>query len=131
CAVGTFVAVYCASHYRLGTLTALGPGMFPTALGVILALIGAAISGAALVSGGGAASVEVRPAFAVLASVAVFAASIRTLGLVPAIVLLTLVASTAKGTPQPKRVLMLAAALALIATLVFQVGLGLPVAIVR
>jgi hypothetical protein len=44
-------AVYVCSHYRLGTLTSMGPGFFPILLGVLLILLGLAI---ALVGSAGA-----------------------------------------------------------------------------
>ena len=37
-------AVYVCSHYRLGTLTSMGPGFFPILLGVLLVLLGIAIA---------------------------------------------------------------------------------------
>ena len=37
-------AVYVCSHYRMGTLTSMGPGFFPTLLGVLLILLGIAIA---------------------------------------------------------------------------------------
>jgi hypothetical protein len=40
-------AAYVASHYRMGTLTSMGPGYFPTVLGVVLAIIGIVIAGSA------------------------------------------------------------------------------------
>jgi hypothetical protein len=40
-------AALTGSGYELGTLTKMGPGFFPTALGVILALVGVLIAGSA------------------------------------------------------------------------------------
>jgi hypothetical protein len=45
--LGLFIAVKGAS-YRAGTLMHMGPGFLPTALGVLLALLGIAIAAAAL-----------------------------------------------------------------------------------
>jgi hypothetical protein len=45
--IGLGVALKGWSSYRLGTLMHMGPGFLPTALGVILALLGIAIAGAA------------------------------------------------------------------------------------
>ena len=33
-------AAFVSSHYRVGTLTSMGPGFFPVALGVLLAVMG-------------------------------------------------------------------------------------------
>ncbi len=40
-------AAYVGSHYRMGSLTQMGPGYFPTVLGIILAIIGIIIAGSA------------------------------------------------------------------------------------
>lgn len=40
-------AAYVGSHYQMGSLTRMGPGYFPTVLGVILAIIGIIIAGSA------------------------------------------------------------------------------------
>jgi putative Ca2+/H+ antiporter (TMEM165/GDT1 family) len=40
-------AAYIGSHYQMGSLTSMGPGYLPTALGVILAIIGIIIAGSA------------------------------------------------------------------------------------
>jgi putative Ca2+/H+ antiporter (TMEM165/GDT1 family) len=40
-------AAYIGSHYRMGSLTQMGPGYFPTVLGIILAIIGVIIAGSA------------------------------------------------------------------------------------
>ncbi|HWE73894.1 MAG TPA: tripartite tricarboxylate transporter TctB family protein [Stellaceae bacterium] len=40
-------AAYVGSHYQMGSLTQMGPGYFPTALGVVLAIIGIIIAGGA------------------------------------------------------------------------------------
>jgi putative Ca2+/H+ antiporter (TMEM165/GDT1 family) len=40
-------AAYVGSQYQVGSLTHMGPGYFPTALGVILAIIGIIIAGSA------------------------------------------------------------------------------------
>src|SRR5579863_7689202 len=37
-------AAFQGSHYEMGALSRMGPGYFPTALGVILALVGVAIA---------------------------------------------------------------------------------------
>jgi hypothetical protein len=40
-------AAYTGSRYEIGTLTKMGPGFFPTVLGILLALIGVMIAGTA------------------------------------------------------------------------------------
>ncbi len=131
CLLGAFVALYCAIHYNLGSLTKLGPGLFPAALGVFLAVMGAAIAGLALFRQGQKVTVEVRPAVAVLVSLAAFAMTIESFGLIPAISLLTFVASFGNDRLRLSRAVGLAVALSAIATLIFRVGLELPVDAVR
>ncbi len=46
--LGLFIAIKGSSAYRLGSLMHMGPGFLPTALGVILVLIGIAIAAAAV-----------------------------------------------------------------------------------
>jgi len=38
-------AALVGSHYQMGSLTRMGPGFFPTMLGIVLAIIGALIAG--------------------------------------------------------------------------------------
>jgi len=45
-ALGTGAAIV-GSRYEIGSLTRMGPGFFPTALGILLAFIGVLIAGAA------------------------------------------------------------------------------------
>lgn len=40
-------AAFVGSQYRMGSLTQMGPGYFPTALGIVLAIIGIIIAGSA------------------------------------------------------------------------------------
>jgi hypothetical protein len=49
-------AAYVAGHYRMGTLTSMGPGYFPTMLGSVLAFIGIIIAGSAAFASTPAAS---------------------------------------------------------------------------
>ena len=49
--IGLFIAVK-GTTYRAGTLMHMGPGFLPTALGVILMLLGIAIAATALSSSG-------------------------------------------------------------------------------
>jgi hypothetical protein len=130
CALGMFVALYCSANYSLGSLTRVGPGMLPTALGVLLAVMGAAIAALAVFRSGPRVSVEGRPALAVMASVAAFAASVDLAGLVPAIALLTLIASLGNSTLGAAKAILLAAVLSLVGTLIFRVGLDLPVDVI-
>jgi hypothetical protein len=70
---------------------------------------------------------ETRPFLAITAATASFALAIETLGAVPAIVIMTLVARLADERVGFIRPLILGCLLALIATLIFSVGLELPI----
>jgi len=124
---GIFVALYAARHYALGTLNQMGPGMFPVWLGAILAVIGATILISGLLRPGPEFKPDVRPFVAVIAGLVAFVLTVDVLGMIPAIVLLVAAAAFAERPYRPLTVLILGAALASIAVLVFRVGLGVPI----
>lgn len=128
---GAFVALYCATHYSLGTLTRMGPGLLPTTFGVILVGLGGGIAVGGFFRAGQRVTVEVRAALAVLASLAAFAIVVETFGLFPAVVLLTLIAGLGDSKLRIGQSVLLAGALGVICTLIFNVGLNLPVQVIR
>src|SRR5690606_29020378 len=74
--------------YQLGTPARMGPGFFPTMLGVLMALLGAAIAWQAIATGSRqerVGSIGWRELFLVLVAVGVFAATLPYLGMVVAI----------------------------------------------
>ena len=86
-----------SQQYRLGTIAQMGPGMFPTILGVILAILGAIILIKGL-SGRGeeARPLPLRPIILITVSLLVFAVLLLTAGLLfalPAQVVIALAAS--------------------------------------
>lgn len=108
-----------------------GPGYFPLGLGVVLAIVGVVILFKALVleseAGDPIETVAWRPLFATLAAILVFGAALERLGLVVSVALLVAVASLAKTERRWRRTLGIAVALALVAWLVFVVGLKVSV----
>ena len=46
-ALGIAISLYALSHYSIGTITRMGPGMVPVGLGVLLAIFGVVIGGTA------------------------------------------------------------------------------------
>jgi hypothetical protein len=58
--LGLFIALK-GSAYRLGTLMHMGPGFLPTALGIILVLLGIAIAATALAPSGHDADQSILP----------------------------------------------------------------------
>jgi len=128
---GLAIALYAGLSYPLGTLRQMGPGLFPTALGCLLAIFGAFLFVPALFRPGDFPKVDGRSTVAVLAGVGVFAVLINPFGLIVAIVASTGVSSLADVRVTPKMVVVLSAVLSLLAYLIFKLTLGLPVAMFR
>lgn len=128
--VGAFVAIHAFTSYRLGTVTNMGPGLFPTALGCLLAALGVIVLVPALFRSGDLPQIDFRPLVTILVSIFTFAVMVRPFGLVPTILVLTLLASLAAGKLSLVGALVLAAGLSILATLIFPVGLGIQVAII-
>lgn len=131
-AVGAFAAYYAATRYDMGTLRQVGPGMFPAGLGGLLVGLGVIVAVPALRRlPRSYPMVEWRPLAAVIAGIAAFALTVRPLGMVPAIILLTMLSSLADGRLGPVRAFVLSIVLAGVAILVFRVMLGTPFPIAR
>lgn len=128
--LGAFAFLYANAHLQAGTITNMGPGMFPMALGVILIGFGLSIFAPAWFRTGEQPAIHIWPLLMVLLSILAFALIIRPFGMVTAIVVLTLIASRADNRLSTKGVLILAASLSVLASLTFKVGLGIPVDLV-
>ena len=124
---GVFVFFYAWANYDLGTLAHMGPGLFPAALGFVMAAMGAVVLVPALFRKGEALKLKLRPVIAIVASIAVFALTIGRFGLVPAVVATVVVSSLAETRPNVLTIAILAAALAGLGVLIFVVALGLPI----
>jgi len=128
---GALYALTAFFNLPLGTLRAMGPGLFPVGLGSLLVLIGLGILIPALLVGESKLpTVKPRALIAVLAAVAAFALLIGPFGLLPAIVASTVVSSLAVPGNRPLRVLLLAIFLMFVAWLIFILLLQLPVSMV-
>lgn len=125
-AIGLFVVRYASQHYTVGETARMGPGFFPVVLGWVLTGLGGLI---ALLSLRRAVQALEPPPWrpralaAVLAAVVVFALLVERSGLVPATLALTLVATAAERPYRWRRSIVLGLALALLAWLIFTVGL--------
>lgn len=122
---GVGAAVYALSHYSLGTVTRMGPGMMPVSLGVILAAFGLAIALPAWVQKGEAASLRLRPMIFLSAAVLAFALMIEPFGLVPSVLATTVIATLAETKMSALRALMLGGAMAALTWGIFIAGLRL------
>jgi hypothetical protein len=127
--IGAAATAYSLASLRLGTLQRLGPGGFPTALGILLVIFGLIILIPALNRTGGFPKIEFVPLAAILASIVSFGFLLRTVGLVPAAAVMILIASRADRRLSLARAAMLAACLALVAALIFPIGLGIRIPI--
>ncbi|MDP1567319.1 MAG: tripartite tricarboxylate transporter TctB family protein [Polaromonas sp.] len=126
-----------ATSYNVGTGARMGPGYFPLMLGVLMAVIGAAITFTSLVvetvGGGKIGKWAWKPLFYVIAANVVFGVLLAGLpsikfpafGLIVAIYALTFIASMAEAGWKFKTTFILASVLALGSYLAFVVALKL------
>lgn len=127
-ALGLFTALYAAGHYKIGDVARMGPGFFPMLLGWVLVGLGLLITLLAFrktVHLLKPPPLALRAMLAVSAAVLVFSLLVERLGLVPATIVLTLIAVAAERPYRLRRTLVLAACLALIAWLIFSVALNM------
>lgn len=127
--IGAGAAIRAGSNLHMGTLGNMGPGFFPTVLGVALALCGAIITAPALlrrIGPGLSTLINLRAVFCVIGSVAVFALTIRPLGLVLAAFLAVVVAGFADPRTRPVTLVLLGLGLSAISWVVFILALGMP-----
>lgn len=124
---GAFVAVYAATHYKLGSAVRMGPGYFPTWIGALVALLGLVLLIRSLrIAGPRLAGLHLRPtAFILVASIA-FGYLLKPLGLVLAAALLVVGSAAGGHEFRWREALLLAALLAAFAVGVFVYGLELP-----
>jgi len=121
-------AVLMSMHLEFGTLRAIGPGFFPTVLGVILAVLGAIlVFRAFVVDPEPYVSSDLKVAALVLGGSALFGILIRPAGLVIAIVAMILTAALATKELSFREAVLVAAGLAIGSVLVFVYALGLPI----
>jgi hypothetical protein len=124
---GLWFLWHAQTHYSFGELRRMGPGAFPTGLGVLMAAIGLLILIPAWFRRGEMPSANLRPFLAILAGGLAFALLIEPAGLVPAIVALVVVVSLAETELRWMRTAILAVSLSVIGVLIFTKGLGIPV----
>jgi hypothetical protein len=116
-----------AQQYRLGDLHRMGPAMFPTLIGALLAVLGAVLALRAFaLDGTPVPRFYARPIGVSLLAIVLFAIALQWLGLVAAIAVLVLVGAYAARDVRPLENLALAAAIILFSVAVFVWLLGLP-----
>ena len=135
-ALGVLVAMQ-AMSYDLGTLRRMGPGYFPLTLGVAQCLFAVMIfftpipvsekSGSSEELQTGSFATRFRAFSLVLSAMIVFASIVRLTGFAPATVAATFVAGLAESHNSLFDLALLSLGVAIFASLVFVVGLGVPV----
>ena len=112
--------------YRVGDLRSMGPGMFPTAGGYLLALLGGLTGFSGPGNSDPVEPVVIRPLFGVLASVIAFALLVNQVGLLIAGPVLIGGALLATGQGTLKQGLILSLVLTTTSSVVFPTLLGVP-----
>ena len=112
------------TEFSVGTAARMGPGYFPALVGGLLMLCGVLILVPALLRSGPMPTFEFRPLFWISLSVLAFALLVIPFGLVPAIIVQTVLAGISDRKLSWKGSLILAVSLSVGATLVFKIGLG-------
>lgn len=119
--LGIATALY-AQRYEFGELNRMGPGYFPVALGIILAVLGLLIAIPAFFKEGAPIHVDWMPLTVVLGSLLIFALGVKTLGIIFATALSVLCSSLVSDFTWRSR-LIVACAIAALTYVVFVLGL--------
>jgi hypothetical protein len=119
-------AIVLSSGYPLGSAARMGPGYFPRILGILLSVLGAALTLRALrIQGTPFPRWKWRPTLVVITSVVLFGLVVTHAGLVFSTIGLILLSSTASTEFRPKEALISGVLLAALAVGVFVIGLKL------
>ena len=125
-AIGSGV-ILLAQQYRLGDLHRLGPAMFPTLVGALLAALGAVVALRSFVLVGAAVPrFYARPIGVSVLAIVLFGIALQWLGLVAAVAVLVLVGAQASREVRLLETLALAAVMIAFSVAVFVWLLGLP-----
>jgi hypothetical protein len=126
------IAIYFGQKLAQGTAVRMGPGYVPRMLSYILLALGGLICVVALVSG--SEPVEKpkwKPITMVTIGIVCFALLFERAGLLPALVVLILISSLGGEEFKLTEVIGNMVALAILCTLVFKLGLGMNISIIR
>ena len=120
-------AVLVGRDYPMGTALRMGAGYFPFVLGALLLILGVVICIQSLVvAGEGLEAIGWRALSLVLLPIGAFAATVDSIGLVAATILMTVVGAAASPESRWREVVVLTIALLGLSVGVFAYGLGLP-----
>src|SRR5579862_4129149 len=117
-------AAVVGSRYDIGTLRRMGPGFFPTVLGILLAFIGVLIAGSASLNASASdGEVALKPDwrgwFCIIAGAALFIALAAHAGLVPATLACVFVAAMGDRSNRWIEALLLATGVTIFGTILF------------
>ncbi len=123
-------AAFLARNYAFGSATRMGPGYLPSVLAWFMIGLGAFLALRGLLDRGPELERSMlRPQFFIIAAIVVFGLTIERLGLVPSVIVSTVIASHASSEMRWKETLMLAAGLSALCAVLFVKLLGQPLAI--
>lgn len=94
-AIGAFIAIYAYTHYPVGQISRMGPGMFPVILGSALVLIATGIIAQSSMRRSEKVDINPRSAAIILVALAAFALMVEPFGVMPALLALMLISSVA------------------------------------
>jgi hypothetical protein len=116
-----------AYSYDLGTAVRMGPGYFPLLLGALLTLLGIGViaEGAMTGEGAGLGPIPWRAIALIVAAIFFFGLTVRGLGLVPTLLIVTLAASLASRRTTPTVAVLIAVGLTALCVGIFAYALGL------
>jgi hypothetical protein len=117
------------SHrYGTGTMHRMGPGLFPTLVGILLAALGLIIALRAFaIDGPPVPRFHARPIVVSLLAIALFGLALAHLGLIAAVAVLVLVGASASRESRPLQTVGLVVVLIAFSAAVFVWLLGLPI----
>ncbi|HEY0122005.1 MAG TPA: tripartite tricarboxylate transporter TctB family protein [Rhizobium sp.] len=130
-AVGFGAVALSMSDYSVGNLAQVGPGLFPILVGGVLGVFGVLIVLASVWQEAPRVKFAWRPLLTICAAMLLFGLSIDRFGIVPAVVVMVLVATLAGGKLSLFSRLMLAGSLSVFSLVVFNLVLGMPVPIIE
>jgi hypothetical protein len=127
--VATALGFIALSHqYKMGDMHRMGPALFPTIIGVILAALGLLLAGRSLViDGPPVPALQHRPIIISLTAIVLFGIALQYLGLVAAIAVLVIVSAFASRESRLIASLALATVLVIFSVGIFVGILGLPI----
>ena len=120
-------------NYELGTAFRMGPGYFPLLLSGLIVLLGGIILVQALIARKDAAPIEPVPWAGlglVLRALVFFGATVRGLGIAPALFVTTFLSALASKHTGLLGAALIAAVMVALCMLIFVIGLGLPLAMI-